>query len=110
MHEFIFAKSLLKEIEETKIADEEIDSIELELGELVGIESRELIEALENLTSWKYNISIKPSLIKCRCSYEGRAKIEERLHDLVVFSCPNCSDTPKAIEGDKIKITKINYK
>lgn len=110
MHEIVFAKSLLKEIEEIRNSNEEIDSIDLELGELVGIESHELIEALGSLNSWKYNLSIKPSLIKCKCGYEGKAKINERLHDLVIFTCPNCSNIPKIIDGDKIKIIKINYK
>jgi Zn finger protein HypA/HybF involved in hydrogenase expression len=110
MHEIVFANSVLREIENSKEENKEIISVDLELGELVGIEKEELQETLEKMSPYKYEIKLTESEIECDCGYAGPALIKERLHDLVIFSCPKCDSTPQVREGNKIKISKIVYK
>jgi len=108
MHEHTFIEAILREIpSENK---EKIKAVEIELGELAGIEAEHLKEHMAEKTSWEINISVKNSDVNCKCGYKGRAKIDQRLHDLVIFSCPECNKiAPEVIEGDKIKILKVVY-
>jgi Zn finger protein HypA/HybF involved in hydrogenase expression len=107
MHEHIFIESIIKQVPDQK----NVISIEIELGELVGIEINHLKKHLIKMTSWEIEINLNPSKIKCSCGYIGKANIVERLHDLVIFNCPDCNSyDPEVIEGDKIKIVKVIYR
>lgn len=105
MHEIVFAKSVIKEIE--KQAKGRISKVTLELGELAGVEAEELKEAIEKLKLWKVEILPRKAIVKCGCGYEGEPKIIQRLHDLVIYACPECSSIPEVKEGKDIKIIKI---
>jgi len=105
MHEEAIINSIIKEIEN----QEKVKSIEIEVGELAGIEAEHLKEHLKERVDWKIEVMKKDSLIKCECGYQGKAKIEERLHDFVVFSCPKCGKTPEVLDGKDIKIKSIIY-
>lgn len=106
MHEHIFIESIIKQVPDPN----NVVSISLELGELVAIEPEHLKEHLSERSDWKIEIIKKPSLVKCPCGYNGPAKIMQRLHDLVIYECPNCHNIPEVIEGKTIKILKITYK
>ncbi len=106
MHEHTFIQAIIKPIKDK----EKVDSIEIDLGELVGIELDHLHEHLIEETGWKVKINEIKSNVKCQCGYLGPTKIIERLHDLVIFSCPKCGKKPEVLEGDKIKIIKVKYK
>ncbi|MFA5857027.1 MAG: hydrogenase/urease maturation nickel metallochaperone HypA [Candidatus Pacearchaeota archaeon] len=107
MHEHSFIQSILKDIQDK----DNVISIDIELGELVGIEENHLRDHLFDETGWKINISLKKAKIKCPCGYEGPPTITERLHDMVIYECPACGLIgPEIFEGNKIKILKVIYK
>ena len=108
MHEHIFIQSIIKEIPNK----ENVLGIDIELGELVGIESNHLREYLVKETSWEVRIDDVSSRIKCSsCGYGGQARIKERLHDLVIFCCPKCEDfNVEVLGGQDIKIKNVVYK
>jgi Zn finger protein HypA/HybF involved in hydrogenase expression len=110
MHDIIFSKAILREINEIKDKDKKINSVYLELGELVGIEKQVLKETLKKISGINFEIFTVDSRVRCECGYEGRAKIEQKLHDLVIFTCPKCNNIPSVLTGDKVKIVKIIYK
>ncbi len=107
MHEHTFIQSIINQVPNA----DKVISIELELGELVGIEADHLKEHLEDETSWKVLIYVKKARIKCTCGYIGEPKILQRLHDLVIYECPQCeNDNVIVLEGKDIKIGKVEYK
>lgn len=108
MHEHTFIQAIIRDIPNK----DKVNGIEIELGELVGIEPEHLKEHLIKETSWNVNIVPTESKIICNnCSHKGRAKIKERLHDMVIFSCPECdSFTIEVLKGKDIKIKKVNYR
>jgi hydrogenase nickel incorporation protein HypA/HybF len=107
MHEHTFIKNIINQVPDK----EKVVSIDLELGELVGIEADHLKEHLEEESGWKADVRQIKSKIKCNCGYIGDAKILQRLHDLVIYECPECgNDKVDIIEGKDIKITKVIYK
>lgn len=113
MHEIALANSVLRSLNPLLDSSKEVKEIIIELGELVGIEGHHLIESLEAISPYKYNIIKKESRISCPCGYEGPAKIIERLHDKVIWVCPWCNEPNEAmkiLEGEDIKINKIIYK
>ncbi|MBD3252804.1 hypothetical protein GF386_03675 [Candidatus Pacearchaeota archaeon] len=107
MHEESFINAILEPIENK----DNVEALELEIGELVGIEPKHLKKHLSKRVSWNIIIKKKPSKIRCICGYEGPARIRERLHDIVIFDCPKCGlQSPEIIEGKDIKIIKVIYK
>lgn len=105
MHEHHFIQNIIKDIPNK----EKVKSVEIELGELVGIESDHLKDHLEDETSWKVTIKTKKSEVKCSCGYNGEANILQRLHDIVIYDCPECQGEPEVIHGKDLKILKVNY-
>ena len=107
MHEHSFIEAILRDVEDR----ENVKGIVLEAGELVGIEVEHLKEHLiEMYNDWDVEILEKDGLVKCKCGFEGRPKVLERLHDLVVFECPECGGIPEVVGGKDIKILKVVYR
>jgi Zn finger protein HypA/HybF involved in hydrogenase expression len=106
MHEHTFIQSIIAPIKNK----EKVEGVEIELGELVGIEPDHLHEHLIEETAWKVKIKEIKSKVKCSCGYAGPAKIRERLHDLVIYNCPKCGKMPEVLEGKDVKIIKVTYK
>ncbi len=106
MHEEAIINSIIKEIEN----QEKVKSIEIEVGELAGIEAEHLKEHLKERVDWEIEVVKKDSLVRCECGYKGKAKIKERLHDFVIFSCPSCGEIPEVLDGKDIKIKSVIYK
>lgn len=107
MHEHHFIQNIIAQVPDK----EKVIGIEIELGELIGIEAGHLKEHLIEFTSWEVNVKPKKSKIKCLCGYSGPARILQRLHDLVIYDCPECgNDEASVLEGKDIKITKIKNK
>ena len=112
MHDIVFAKVILNNLDIVRDKSKEIKEVHLEVGELSGIEPDHLIEHLNEQSKIIFKAVTKKSLIRCPCGYEGPAEIVEVLHDRVIWKCPWCDDpieTMEVIEGDKIKILKIIY-
>ena len=105
MHEHTFVEAILKDVEDL----DKVKKICLEVGELVGIEAGHLKEHLEEGRSFEAEVSSKNSKVRCECGFDGRARVLERLHDLVIFECVECGGIPEVLEGDKIKILKVVY-
>jgi Zn finger protein HypA/HybF involved in hydrogenase expression len=105
MHEHTFIEAIVRNIKDR----EKVKGITLEVGELVGIEAEHLKEHLQEKFDWDIKVLKKDALVKCDCGFEGRPKILERLHDLVIFECPECAEVPEILKGKDIKILKIIY-
>jgi Zn finger protein HypA/HybF involved in hydrogenase expression len=105
MHEHSFIQAIIGNIGNK----DNVSKIEVEVGELAGIEADHLKEHLEKETSWEVTTSTRPAIISCKCSYKGSPKILQRLHDMVIFECPKCHAIPKVKEGKDIKILKVTY-
>lgn len=105
MHEHSFIGAIVRDIENK----DKIKKIVLEVGELAGIEAGHLKEHMEEVFDWDIEVLGRGSLVKCGCGFEGRARILERLHDLVVFECAVCGGVPEVLEGNNIKILSIQY-
>ncbi len=105
MHDIAFVQNIMKQVEDS----ENVKEIFIEVGDLSGIEADHLKEHLEEASGWKVNAVTIKSKIVCNCGYVGEAKVKERLHDLVIFSCPKCDMIPEVLDGDKIKIKKVVY-
>jgi hydrogenase nickel incorporation protein HypA/HybF len=107
MHEEAIINSIIKPIRDL----EKLDSIIIEVGELSGIEPEHLKEHLKPKLNCEITTEFMQAKIKCRCSFIGKPKINEVLHDFVVYSCPEChSSFPDVLEGKDIKIKKLVYK
>ena len=106
MHEHSFIEAILSNIENR----EKVSKITIEVGELVGIDANHLGEHIIEKTGWDVNVSEKKSKVKCECGYNGEAKILQRLHDMVIFECPNCGNAPEILQGKDIKIINVTYK
>ena len=107
MHEHHFIENIISQIPDR----DKVISVEIELGDLVGIEAEHLKEHLVEHTGWKVDVKVIKNKIKCDCGYTGEANILQRLHDLVIFECPECgNDEVIVLEGKDIKIGKVVYK
>lgn len=107
MHEHHFIENIIEQIPNK----DKVISIEIELGDLAGIESEHLKEHLTFHTGWNVLISVVKSKIKCDCGYVGEAHILQKLHDLVIYECPECgNDEVLILEGKDIKIGKVIYR
>lgn len=105
MHEHSFIQAIVGDIKDR----ENVKRIVLEVGELAGIEAGHLKEHMGEMFDWDVEVLGRESLVKCGCGFEGRARILERLHDLVVFECAECGGVPEVLEGKDIKILSIQY-
>jgi|WetSurMetagenome_2_1015567.scaffolds.fasta_scaffold198292_2 Zn finger protein HypA/HybF involved in hydrogenase expression len=106
MHEITYAKFVINEAKRVGARKE----VKIEVGELCDIESFELKEAMAGLIDWKLDVYEKESRIKCKCGYDGRAKIVDRGHGYCFFGCPECSAVGKdlnVLEGGEIKIVGV---
>jgi len=106
MHEQTFIQSIIDSIKDK----ERVESVEIELGELVEIEPDHLHEQLIEQTGWKVRIIEKKSRVKCSCGYLGNAKVREKPDEMIVYNCPKCGKTPEVLEGKDVKIIKVGYK
>lgn len=102
MHEINVAKKILEEI-----GDKKIKTVWLEVGELCDFFPEELRHTLEKIGGIKVKIRIKSARVRCSCGYEGKPEIVEKTHGLVLYSCPKCKKKPKVIEGEEVKILKV---
>lgn len=106
MHEHTFITNIINQVPNSK----NVKSVTIEVGELAGIEPGHLKEHLIEHTNWEVNTVLIKSDVECECGYTGPARILERLHDLVIYDCPECSEIPNVLEGNNIKVTNVIYK
>lgn len=106
MHEHTFIEAIVRNIK----GKEDVKGIILEVGELAGIEPEHLKEHIQEKFDWDVEVLKKDALVKCECGFEGKPKVLERLHDLVIFECEKCEEVPEILEGKDIKIVKVVYR
>ena len=106
MHEQGYIDAIVRDVEDR----ENVRKIVLEVGELAGIEGGHLKEHVVDRFGWDVEIVEKNAVVKCECGFEGRPKILERLHDFVVFECPECGEIPEIVNGEDLKIVKVVYR
>jgi len=106
MHEQSFIQAVLRDVKDI----DKVKKLVLEVGELAGIEGEHLRGHLKEGRDFEVEVLGKESRVRCECGFDGRARILERLHDFVVFDCPECGEVPEVLEGEDIKIVKIVYR
>jgi len=79
----------------------------VEVGELANITPSDLNEHLKSLADFEIIMTEKKAKVSCTCGYEGVPEITERMHDMVLFQCPKCTQVPEVIEGDKIILVSV---
>jgi Zn finger protein HypA/HybF involved in hydrogenase expression len=105
MHEHSFIQAIIGNVEDPEKAKE----VDIEVGELAGITADHLKEHLLEKVNWVVDTRTREARVKCSCGFEGRPNILERLHDMVIFECPECNEIPEVVEGDSIKILRVLY-
>ena len=110
MHEFSLAAEIVDIVKESamKAGKEKVTAIDLEIGEISGVEEPALLTALESLTfntlmeSAEINTTHPKGLARCKeCSNEFE------LNDLFTL-CPNCNGFYKDIlSGKEFNILSI---
>jgi Zn finger protein HypA/HybF involved in hydrogenase expression len=106
MHEHSFIKNIIDQVKDK----ERVYYIEIDVGELSGIEPDHLKEHLEEFTKWKVITKLVKAKVICSCSYIGKPRVLQKMHDLVLYNCPVCGNKVEVIEGKDIKIVKVVYK
>ena len=101
MHEVNVAKQIIE-----KVGDN-VKSIRISVGELCDFFPEEIKETLESMTGWNVDVVEEESFVECSCGYKGKAKIIEREHGFVLFSCPKCNKKPKVLKGDGVKVISV---
>lgn len=116
MHEHSFIEAILRDAQKMASSEvaggrwQDVKKISLEVGELAGIEAGHLKEHMEEGRNFEVEVSAKESKVECECGFDGKARVLERLHDIVVFDCPQCGGIPRVLEGNKIRILKVTYR
>jgi Zn finger protein HypA/HybF involved in hydrogenase expression len=103
MHETIFAEEIIEKAR----SQGHVRGITVEVGELAELTAEELCDALKNMVGWQIKIIKAKSLAQCHCGYRGQPKITERMHGIVLFECPRCSETPKIVSGKEIRLMRV---
>ena len=106
MHEHVYTKSII----DTAKKHGNVYEIRLEVGELAKITGKDLQKALNEMTGWQVLTSEKPSKVGCLCGFVGRAKIIERGHDFVLYTCPKCHGQPAVLEGDQVILKEVKVR
>ncbi len=100
MHQMKLAQRLSNEILAQTSKEKPIT---IKVGELLNINPQELIDLLEVLGHKNVSIKTLPSLVKCKCGYEGPAEIYHKNHDVTLFRCPKCHAQPTVEKGEELK-------
>jgi len=106
MHEISIAKNIIDEAKKHG----EVNSIEIDCGELAHLPAKDLEDAMKKLVKWDVKINETESIVECICGYKGRPKIIEKSHHLTLFECPKCGNLPKILKGGDIIIKKVGVK
>jgi len=98
---------IVGDILDTARAQGKVKKAIIEVGEIANIEKEHLGEHLKGWADFPCELVDKDSKVKCKCGYEGRAKIKDRGHDFVVIECPECKETPEILEGDQVILKSV---
>lgn len=79
----------------------------IEVGEIANIEKDHLAEHLKDWADFPCELNEKESKVRCKCGYEGKAKIKDRGHDFVIIECPECGEIPEILEGNQVILKSV---
>lgn len=103
MHEHLIAHHIASEAGRYG----KIKSLTVEVGDLAELPPEDLKKALKEHLECEVIIKQKKAIIACECGYEGAPKIIERMHDAVLFECPECGKIPKVLDGAEIILKEV---
>ncbi len=103
MHETIIAKQIIDEAKKHG----KVRSIVVEVGDLAHLPLEDLKPTLNEMVDWQIEYRRKPAVVQCQCGYRGPPKVLLRTHEHTYFECPKCSAVPRVIEGQHIKLLKV---
>ena len=106
MHGLTIASSIISEAKHHG----DVKSVTVEVGVLSPITAAELQNLIKGLTKWKTKVVETRAIVKCACGHTGGPKITARLHDIVLFECPKFRALPLVVEGDAIKLKKVEVR
>ena len=103
MHETIIAKQIIDDAKQHG----NVRAITVEVGELAHLPLEDLKPTLNEMVDWRVSYTSKKARVRCQCGYEGPPKIVMHTHDHTFFQCPKCSKVPEILEGQHIKLIKV---
>ena len=103
MHETIIAKQIIEDARQHG----NVKAITVEVGELAHLPIEDLKPTLDEMVGWKVTYKSKKAKVKCTCGYEGEPKTIMHTHDHTFFKCPKCGKVPEILEGQHIKLIKV---
>ena len=103
MHETIVARRLIEEAKKHG----KVRSITVEVGELAHLPLEDLKPTLNEMVDWQVNYKLKKAKVKCDCGYVGPPNILLRTHEHTYYECPRCGKVPRVLEGQYIKLVKV---
>ena len=106
MHDEAFTNAIIEEANKHG----NVYEVHLEIGELAKITPKHLQKHLQEKTHWRILVFEKESKVGCLCGYTGRAKVMERGHDYVLYTCPKCHGQPAVLEGDQVVIKEVKVR
>ncbi len=105
-HEITAARKIIEEIPEKDRG--QVESIEIEVGELAEFTAEELKQSIEDLTGWKVEVKKVISEIQCSCGFIGQANILNRQGHILIYNCPKCkSFAVRPLVGQDIKLKRV---
>ncbi len=84
-----------------------IKSLTVEVGDLAELPPKDLKKALEEHLECEIIIKQKKAVIECECGHNGAPKIIGRMHDAVLFECPECGKIPRVLDGAEIILKEV---
>lgn len=79
----------------------------IEVGEIANITVSDLEKQLKSVAPFPFEMREVKAIVKCKCGYEGSPEIIERQHEAVIFTCPECGETPEVIQGGHVILKEV---
>ena len=85
MHETVFAKQIIEEVERQSQLHGKVKSITIEVGGLAHVPGSEMKEVLDGMVNYEVRVIEKPAIVRCACGFEGEPDIKEHGHDHINY-------------------------
>lgn len=103
MHEVNLVKQIIE-----KVGEREVETIEIEVGELMDHSVEDIKSTLESMSGWIVVAREKKGLVECDCGFKGHPKILEKSHGVILYACPKCGERPRVLDGDGVRVIKLD--
>jgi hydrogenase nickel incorporation protein HypA/HybF len=117
MHEYVYADKILQTVLEEVGTRRKPSSVEVEVGEMLGLTRASLGTAYEVLAKGtpaegsKLLVKFARGSVHCqKCDYEGRLPVKRHEHRIdPAFSCPKCGASLNVITGLEVELKGIQW-